>query len=315
MHQPKMKEAAAGGPPAAARVSLLRAWCALVGLSLRRPVRARQMVWIALGLLACTVTLVGLTTAAGRWTMSHWRWPRGQGLTYAQTLDVLTVAAPPSGQAIVAAWRAGLDVSGLYVFSTALVFSVFLSFLLPLWSLSFAVEAVGSERDEGTLIWLLSRPLPRWAIYLGKFLALLPWNLGLNLGGFGLICLAAGLPGRLAFGLYWPAVLAGSLAFASLFHLMGSCFRRSAVVALAYSFFLETILGNMPGYMKRISIGFYVRCLMLDAAGDFGVPPERPSIFLPVTPETAWAVLGSLTVLLLVVGMAIFARREYVEEG
>jgi hypothetical protein len=40
---------------------------------------------------------------------------------------------------------------------------VFLSFLLPLFSLSFATEALGSERESRSLVWLLSRPLPRGA--------------------------------------------------------------------------------------------------------------------------------------------------------
>ena len=76
-----------------------------------------------------------------------------------------------------------------------IVYSVFLSFLLPIWSLSFATEALGGEREARSLVWLLSRPLSRPAIYLAKFVALLPWSLGLNLGGFALLCLAAGQPG------------------------------------------------------------------------------------------------------------------------
>ncbi len=162
--------------------------------------------------------------------------------------------------------RGIVDQSGFLVFSRWIVFSIFLTFLLPLWSLSFATEALGGERESNSLIWLLTRPLPRPAIYLAKFVALLPWSLGLNLGGFGLLCLAAGQPGAMAFRLYWPAVLWATLAFSALFYLMGAFFRRPAVVAIVYAFFLEVIFGNMPGYLKRISIGFYTRCMMFEAA-------------------------------------------------
>jgi len=117
--------------------------------------------------------------------------------------------------------------------------------------------------------------LPRPAIYLAKFLALLPWSLGLNLGGFALLCLAAGPPGGMAFRLYWPAVLWATLAFSSLFYLMGAFFRRPAVVAIVYAFFLEVIFGNMPGFLKRISIGFYTRCMMYEAAAGYGILPEK----------------------------------------
>jgi hypothetical protein len=155
--------------------------------------------------------------------------------------------------------------------------------------------------------------LPRPAVYLAKFFALLPWTLGLNLGGFGLLCLASGQPGWLAFRLYWPAVLASTLAFSSLFYLMGAFFRRPAVAAIVYAFFLEVIFGTMPGYLKRISIGFYARCMMFDAASAFGIQPERPEIFLPVDGMTALGVLLGLTIVLLGIGTVVFSRSQYQE--
>jgi hypothetical protein len=155
----------------------------------------------------------------------------------------------------------------------------------------------------------LSRP----AIYLAKFVALLPWSLGLNVGGFALLCLAGGRPGPQALRLFWPAVLCGTLAFAALFQLVGAFFKRPAVIAVVYSFFLETILGNMPGYMKRLSLSFYTRCLMFDAAQEQGLQPEKPSIYLPVDGDTALWVLLATTVVLVVLGMVIFTRTEYRE--
>jgi hypothetical protein len=144
---------------------------------------------------------------------------------------------------------------------------------------------------------------------------LLPWVLGLNVGGFGLLCLAAGRSGLPAFGLYWPAVFCGTLAFAALFHLMGACFRRPAIVAIVYTFFLETILGNMPGTLKRVSISFYARCMMFDAMEAYGATPVKSSVYVPVDGTTAWWVLLVLTVVLLAVGMVVFARAEYRDEA
>ncbi|GIW81426.1 MAG: hypothetical protein KatS3mg105_3233 [Gemmatales bacterium] len=278
------------------------------------------MVWIALVLLLFSVGLVGLNTARDRWGMWHWRHPWRRGLTYEghlQNVEHLRRGMPwpaPAAavqDAVLTSCRAVLEQSGFVVFSNWFVFSVFLSFLLPIWSLSFATEALGGEREGGSLVWLLTRPLPRWSIYLAKFLAMLPWALGLNLGGFWLICMAAGEPGRMAFALYWPAVLWGSLAFCSLFHLMGACFRRPAVIALVYSFFLETFLGGMPGYMKRISISFYARCMMFEKGGKFGILPPSPEVYLPVSSGTAQTVLIVLAAGLLVVGMLVFAQKEH----
>jgi ABC-type transport system involved in multi-copper enzyme maturation permease subunit len=306
----------------AAAPSAWRAWCYLVALSFRRQARAHLMVWLALGLLAFTVFLVGVNTQAGRWSMAHWPHPRFKGPTYAQHLEnvgragLLPWQGPDAAgphMALGALHTALFEGSGFFVFSNWVVFSIFATFLLPLWSISFATEGLGREREAHNLLWVLTRPLSRPAIYLAKFVALLPWCLLLNLGGFALICLAGGRPGRLALALYWPAVLWGTLAFASLFHLIGACLRRPAVLALLYAFFLETVMGNLPGHFKRLSISFYTRCLMFDRAHDLGIQPERPLIYLPVSGTTAWLVLAGVTVACLVVGALLFTRNEYLD--
>jgi ABC-2 type transport system permease protein len=323
--------------------SPLRAWLALVALSIRRQARLRQMVWIAVGLLGLVLAnIIGgrffaartgatyqpqmLDAAATRarygelWSLNSRQFPRRVGPSYGDisiTMNVLGEAVPlrpesaAFGRMTAAAFESVLQASRFVMFSRWVLFSLFLSFLLPLWSLSFATEALGGEREARSLVWLLTRPLPRWSIYLAKFVGLLPWVLGFNLGGFALICLAAGEPGRLAFRLFWPGVLVSSLAFAALFHLFGAAVRRPTVVALVYSFFLETILGDMPGLLKRVSVTFYARCLMFDAAGEYGLTPERPSVYQPVDGVTAWTVLIVGTVCLLLVGMWWFSRTEY----
>lgn len=311
-----------------------RAWAALVGLSWRRQVRARQMVWTALVLLGFAVVLVAIAQARGRFSLQHRVYPRPAGWSYRQWVDHLSVlsamlrrppAAPAGELAFLGATRVVMaptvldargqetTIAGFQVFSQAVVFAWFLSFLLPMWSLSFATEAIGGERESGSLLWLLSRPLSRPAIYLAKFVALLPWTLGLNLGGFALLCLLAGTAGRLALTLYWPAIFWASLTFASLFLLMGTTFRRPAVVAILYSFCLEVVLGNMPGFLKRVSVGYYARCLMYEQAGSRGVQPDKPGVFLPVDGTTATLVLAGAAVALLLAGMWIFSRTEYHE--
>jgi hypothetical protein len=321
----------------------------LVWLSIQRQARLRQMVVIALALLGLSVALILLHRARQAteyrsrppsprrptylvqsypprpgFTMHRWRTGRTFPMTNEQSLLELEVrlAAMPSPPGAAAVQRAVLggahatldaERADFYVFSTRVLLSVFVSFLLPIWSLSFATNALGAEREGGNLVWLLSRPLNRPAVYLAKFVALLPWALALNLGGFALLCLASGRPGPMVLRLYWPAVLGGTLAFCALFHLMGAYFQRPAIVALVYSFFLETILGNMPGYMKRVSIGFYTRCMMFDAGQDYGVQPERPDIYLPVDGVTACWVLVGLTAGLLALGMYVFARKEYLD--
>jgi ABC-type transport system involved in multi-copper enzyme maturation permease subunit len=301
--------------------SPLRAWCFLVLLCWQRQLRSQLTVWFALILLAFTTAAIGLQTAQGRWGMHHWREPRGRdGTEYQVFLDKvqrtrLALPGPPPATAIefavVNAYEVTMKESGFFVFSRWIVFSVFLSFLLPIWSLSFATDSIGGERESRNLLWLLSRPLSRPGIYLAKFVSVLPWAIGLNLGGFVILCLAAGKAGYPALHLYLPAVFWGSLAFCALFHLFGALFRHAAVMGLVYSFFLEMILGNMPGNMKRVSIGFYTRCMMFERAQDVGFEAAKASIYAPVSGATALAILITFTVVLLIAGMIVFARTEY----
>src|SRR5665213_1626680 len=60
-------------PSAAPQTSLLSAWLYLVLLSWRRQARARQMVWIALGLLAFTTAMTAVATAADLWHRPRFR--------------------------------------------------------------------------------------------------------------------------------------------------------------------------------------------------------------------------------------------------
>ena len=304
--------------------SSLRAWLYLVRLSWQRQARVRIMVWISLALLAVSGFLVAGQTLKYGWSYQDWRvwgW-RAPAPTYNSLfleVDSHILATAPLGSpeaagmqdAIMHAAWVVLQKTDFQNFSAA-IFGIFVSFLLPLWSLSFATEALAGDRESHSLLWLLTRPLSRPAIYMAKYVALLPWTLALNMGGFVVICAAAGSPGWQVLRLYWPAVLWVTLAFAALFHLIGACFRKPAIISLVYSFFLEIIMGNMPGYLKRVSISFYTRCMMYDAARTYGVQPEAPSVYLPVEGFTAMLFLLGLTVALLGLGMFLFQRKEYV---
>ncbi|HLW66537.1 MAG TPA: ABC transporter permease subunit [Gemmataceae bacterium] len=299
-----------------------RAWLELVWLSIRRQARMRQMLVVAVALMILAVVLVSVITFFGRWTLHNNR-PRPRSPTYQQSVYHIKAArmmAAPNDSfgalldGIGASVQTALDHGAFVVFSRWIVFAIFQSFLLPLWTLSFATDALGNERESRTLIWLTTRPLPRSAVYLAKYVAMLPWCLGLNLLGFGAICLAGGEPGRLAWDLFWPAVCWGTIAFAALFHLLAALFRRPAVVALIYSFFFETVVSDLPGDLKRLSISYYIRSLMFDSLSGLDMSPDQVTVYAPVSGWTAWGVLVGVTVVLIIIGMVVFSRMQYQED-
>jgi len=280
------------------------------------------MVWVSLSLLAISALVVHFNTVNDRWNMAYWRSRRSGFLTYAEALQKMQVAGQlpwsPAASSVhfvaTSAWVTVAQVTpALARFSNFVVFVLFATFLLPLWTLSFATEALGREREAQTLIWTLVRPIPRSAIYLAKYVAVLPWCLAFNLGGLYLLCWLGGGTGLTAFGLYWHAALWGAIAFAALFHLIGACVRRAGVVALLYAFFLETIAGNLPGHFKRLSVSFYMRCMMFESGSEFGIGPDRPSIYQPIGGTPALLVLACATIIMLVAGTIIFSRSEYLD--
>jgi ABC-2 type transport system permease protein len=302
--------------------SPLLAWLELVRISIQRQARMRQMVWVALALLALAAVFVALNTQLGSWQLTDRR-ARPLRTSYRQTLTQLAGCeavvghSPPAAAvhlAVLASTRAAVEQSSFVVFSRWVVFAIFQSFLLPIWTLSFATDALGYERESRTLIWLFTRPLPRWSIYLAKWVSALPWCLGMNLLGFVAICVAAGQPGYLALRMYWPAVVWGTLAFAALFHLIASLFRRPAIIGLIYAFFFETLVADLPGDLKRVSLSYYVRSLMYDSISGLGLEPESLTVYSPVSAWTARGVLIGVVVVLTAIGMYSFSRREFSED-
>ena len=294
--------------------SPLRSWFFLVGFSFRRLFRVKQMVGIAMGLLLLTCLITLLVTVNFGWDRSDPKLRRNNPMTIQFVAGGMAGPVIENSSYVESLKR---ESRPLAVFSRWLVFFLFLGFLLPLWNLSFATSALGADRESRSLIWLMTRPMPRSGIYLAKFLAVMPWCIAVNLGGFVLICICGGETGRRALGLFWPAVLAGTFAFTAVFHLIAALFSRPAVVGLLYAFFFETILSELPvpGTVKRLSINYYTRCLMYSAADKENIPTESASLFVPVSDRIAWLVLIAASVVITGIGMWLFSRSEYRDDG
>ncbi len=188
---------------------------------------------------------------------------------------------------------------------------VFASFVVPVCALAFGTASVGGDREDRTLVFLLVRPIPRSLILLAKFSATVPLVLGMVVGSFWLYCQLAGEVGQIAFRLYLPALVYMTLAYVCLFHLFAVAFRHSTIVALIYALFMEVLLGNIPGIVKRVAVNYYGRSLMYAAGAPEGLKTPDPQWFEPLSVETAsWALLG-IAVGGLLLAVVIFSRREY----
>jgi ABC-type transport system involved in multi-copper enzyme maturation permease subunit len=188
---------------------------------------------------------------------------------------------------------------------------VFASIVVPICALAFGTAGIGGDREDRTLVFLLVRPIPRPLILLAKFAATLPLVLGLVVGSYWLYCRLAGDVGRVAFGLYLPATIYMTLAYVCLFHLFAVTFRHATIIALLYALFMEVLLGNMPGIVKRVAINYYGRSLMYAAGEPEGLKPPPAEWFEPLGVEVASWALGGIALASLGLAAAIFSRREY----
>ncbi len=320
--------------------SALRGFLVLIVQSFQRHWRVRQMGWVSLSLLSLVVAWVLLVSASpAGWNLPGQRVSRTRvtNLQYAERLlpqnrydlekapplaaHELPTPVTPTRDAlqslllsipyVILQSERFLADWGFMNFSRWVILGAFLGFVLPLFTLSYATAAFGTDRESRSLVWLMTRPIPRSGIYVAKFLGTLPWCTAFSLGGFVALGMAGGELGRRAIALYWPAAVGATLAFAALFHLIGAIFRRPVVVGLVYVFFFEALVAALPGSLKLLSLTFYARSLMYNAAVTAGYPADMLDVPQAVTSTTAWSVLAVAIFGFTTVGMWLFARSEY----
>ncbi|MCY3602012.1 MAG: ABC transporter permease, partial [Chloroflexi bacterium] len=97
-----------------------------------------------------------------------------------------------------------------------------INILLPLTALVLATASLGSEIEDGTIVYLLSKPAERWRIVAGKLLAAWGATAVLVLASAllsGVVALAGEGESRLLIG-FLVAIAVGSLAYSSVFVLL-----------------------------------------------------------------------------------------------
>ena len=89
--------------------------------------------------------------------------------------------------------------------------------------------------------------------------------------------------------------------------------RRATFLSLAYALMIETLTGNIPGFVKRITVSFYAKSWLYESGEmlELAAKGVALSLFDPVSAATAQWVLGLASAGFIVLGMWIFSRKEY----
>ena len=128
-----------------------------------------------------------------------------------------------------------------------------LGVLLPLVAVIVGTAAIGSELDDGTIVYLLARPVPRWRIVIVKLLV--AWVVVTIL--VAPATLVAGLIGQddpaLAIGFAVGAVV-GALEYTAIFVALSLITSRALIIGLAYVVIWEGVVAGLFAGTRVISV-------------------------------------------------------------
>ncbi len=204
-------------------------------------------------------------------------------------------------------FSSGSSFDGLYLFTNAIIlFS--LQFLILILALFYGCSVGAEDLETGTWSYLVTRPLWRSSILLGKFLAslvlmMIMVSVGVIASFFILNLERAGQIAIYGILLKDLVVLTlGLLAYSSLFTFLGVAVRRSIFFGLIFSFGWENVVQYFPGSTQRFAIAHYLKSLLpLPSTGRFSfltfrLEPTRPgwAVFALIAISTVFLALACL---------------------
>ncbi|MFE6049691.1 ABC transporter permease [Kitasatospora sp. NPDC056446] len=143
--------------------------------------------------------------------------------------------------------------------------------LVPILGLVVGTGVIATEIDDGSIVYLLAKPLPRWRIVTTKLVV-----------AIGVTWLFSVVPtllsGLLLFGTrdglvlgYTVAVLVAGVAYSALFLLLGVVTRHAVVAGLGYALIWEALVGNYVEGARTLSIQQWGRSVAEAVAGNAAI--------------------------------------------
>ncbi|MFF4650325.1 ABC transporter permease subunit [Streptomyces sp. NPDC001380] len=148
--------------------------------------------------------------------------------------------------------------------------------LVPLLGLISGTGAISSEIDDGSIVYLLAKPEPRWRITVTKLAVAVGCTavfaaLPTLLAGLVLYGTADGLAVAYALG-----ALAAGTAYSALFLLLGTVTRHAVVAGLMYCLVWESLVGNFVHGARTLSVQQWGLALARAAADPGAVTADVP---------------------------------------
>lgn len=125
--------------------------------------------------------------------------------------------------------------------------------LLPLSAAIYSTMIVAQEIEQKTIVYLLTRPIPRWQLIVGRWAATATSVVVISV--IGMIAAQMGSRGGAAFFVRdLLAVVLGAAAYTSLFMFVTLLFNRALMICVLFAFGWESSVPNLPTGLQGLSI-------------------------------------------------------------
>ncbi|RKE20410.1 ABC transporter permease [Streptomyces sp. TLI_171] len=126
--------------------------------------------------------------------------------------------------------------------------------LVPITGLIVGTGVIATEIEDGSIVYLLAKPLPRWQIVTTKLaVAVVSTWLLASVPTYLAGLLIYGTEGDVALGYAVGTVVAGA-AYSALFLLLGVVTRHAVIAGLAYALIWESLIGNYVAGARTLSV-------------------------------------------------------------
>jgi ABC-type transport system involved in multi-copper enzyme maturation permease subunit len=215
----------------------------------------------------------------------------------------------------------GASLNGGTVFGM-MIWLLFIRFIVPVLGVFYGTSLIADEVEDKTITYLFTRPIPRGAVLLGKYFAYLVCTVLLVLPSVMLVFFLVVPTGGGSVGAAFPGLAAdlgmlvvGLASYGAVFALVGTRLKRPLVAGLVFAFGWEPGVLLFPGYLKRLTVAYYMQALVTHEMPQDSAVSVLLQIFheVPSVAVSLVTLSGIVAVTLWFAGRAV-ERREYVLE-
>jgi ABC-2 type transport system permease protein len=214
----------------------------------------------------------------------------------------------------------GVSMAGPAIFGL-MIWVFYLRFTIPVLGVFYGTSLIADEVEDKTITYLFTRPIPKGAVLVGKFLAYMACTGFVVLPSVVIVYLAI-VPLRGSLGASFIDLLkdlallgVGLAVYGAVFAFIGARFKRPLLVGLIFIFGWEQAALAFPGYLKKFTVAYYLQAMVPHAMPNDSVVSLIQGIFreTPSLPESLiW--LAIILVAFLWAAAVSVERKEYVLE-